>query len=97
MPPKLSLKRKAESKPVAAPVAPEPPQKKVETPVKSEKSLPKLKVTLAPYQWKGGNKPKRDSDKNETNGYSWQPLPPSKVLKEIYANAHSKYEAKRMK
>ena len=88
MPPKLSLKRKAESKPAAAS---EPPQKKtVETPVKSVKKYPKLRLTLAPYQWKKGNKTKQGGGKNKISGYEWKPLPASNVLEEIYLKAHSK-------
>ena len=90
MPPKLSLKRKTESKPVPASVPPEQRQKKTETSAKSAKKLPKLKVTLAPYQWKGGNKLKRGNDKNKVPGYEWKPFPPSDVLKEIYSNANAK-------
>ena len=98
MPPKLSLKRKTESKPVAA--SEQPLKKSTETLGKSTysetlakptkpKTRPKLRLTLAPYECVRKNKTKEAADQSKVAGYKWQPFPPSQVLREIYRNAHS--------
>jgi len=95
MPPKLSLKRKAESKSDAA--LEQPPNKtlddsdKTKTESNSKSTKPKLKVTLAPLEWKG-NKLKRLGDQNQGGAeHEWRAFPPSNVLKEIYAKAHANH------
>ena len=76
MPPKLSLKRKVESKPIES----EPIAKKVtETP--KAKTVPRLKLSLSPLSCKT-NAPGKDA--NPRKYYQWQPLPASKLLPALY-------------
>ena len=80
MPPKLSLKRKLESKPVTE-ASEQNSAKKIpdKSPKVAAKTYPRLKLTLAPYRGKS-----KGATVNEKDSYQWQPFPPSKLLPEIY-------------
>ena len=79
MPPKLSLKRKVESKPIES----EPIAKKVTESPKA-KTVPRLKLSLTPLQCKTNKVNIQDKDANPRKYYQWQPLPASKLLPALY-------------
>ena len=80
MPPKLSLKRKLDSKPVTE-ASEQNSAKKIpeKSPKVAAKTHPRLKLTLAPYRGKS-----KGATVTDKNSYQWQPFPPSKLLPEIY-------------
>ena len=80
MPPKLSLKRKAEPRTVTSDSA-----NKISD--SSIKTIPKLKLSLTPYRYKGMKTKPVQADR--VCGYQWKPFPPSVILPEIYSAAGS--------
>ena len=84
MPQDISLKRRVEAKPNDS----EPTPKK--TPTTTVKVVPRLKISLPPYQNKR-NKERSDGDKTDQfTALRPQSFPPSKLLPEIYLSSEDK-------